>query len=769
MAVETKHHIHLIGIGGAGLSAIATVLLESGHAVSGSDEQATALTERLQEAGARVHIGHREENIAAAEMVLPSSAIPESNPELQAARAQGITVLKRQELLGMLMAGRVGCAVAGTHGKTTTTALLATCLLRAGLNPTFIVGGVIRDLGINARHGGGDPFVVEADEYERMFLGLLPKVAIITNVDYDHPDCYWTMAEMEAAFCEFAMLVPPEGRLIVNQDDASARELGAQAKEAGIPVVTYALRREADWWAEEIQPGADGGCDFTLHRPGSQPDLRAYVGLPGEHNLSNALAVLAAADFFGVTAADLLPTLQQFNGVERRFELKGEVSGVTVVDDYAHHPTEIRATLSAARTRFQQRPLWALFQPHTFSRTRALLAQFAASFDHADHVALMDIFPSREVDDGTVSSADILELMEHDNAHLVGAHEEAAHALNARLQPGDVLITLGAGDGFKVGERVLELRRNAGAAARGDSEEPFAQFGERVRRHEPLARYTSARIGGPADYFIQARSADELAGAVQAGWRAGMPVTVFGAGSNVLVSDRGIRGLVVQNQARRVEFVENGTGLRVRAESGTALAALAHMCVTRGAAGLEWAVSVPGTVGGAVIGNAGAHGGDVAGAIFLADILQRGKGTQRWPVEALQLDYRTSRLKAAAGDFAVLNAEFALTRAEPEVLKRKAAQFSQLRREMQPPGASIGSMFKNPPGDYAGRLLEAAGLKGMRIGQAEISRVHANFFVNLGEATAAQVRELIDCGRDAVRREFHVELELEIQLLGDWS
>ncbi|HJN41046.1 MAG: UDP-N-acetylmuramate--L-alanine ligase [Anaerolineales bacterium] len=769
MAVETKEHIHLIGIGGAGLSAIATVLLESGHPVSGSDVEETALTERLKRAGARVYVGHRAENLAAADMVLPSSAIPESNPELQAARAQRIKVLKRQELLGMLMADRVGCAVAGTHGKTTTTALLATCLLRAGFDPTFIVGGVIRDLGINARHGRGEPFVIEADEYERMFLGLRPKVAIITNVDYDHPDCYSSMAEMEAAFCEFAMLVPPDGRLIINQGDVRARALGAAARDAGAPVVTYALRSEADWRAEEIDPSADGGCDFTLRRPGSQPDLRAQVGLLGEHNLSNALAVLAAADFFGVSAENLLPTLSGFSGVERRFELKGEAGGVTVIDDYAHHPTEIRATLRAARSRFRGRQLWVLFQPHTFTRTRALLAQFAASLDHADHVALMDIFPSREVDDGAVSSADILKLMEHDNAHLVGAHEEAARALNARLRPGDVLITLGAGDGYKVGERVLELRRNAGAAASGDSEELFAQFGGRVCRHEPLARYTSARIGGPVDYFIQAHSADELAGAVQAGWRAGMPVTVFGAGSNVLVSDRGIRGLVVQNQARRVEFVENGTGLRVRAESGTALAALAHMCVTRGAAGLEWAVSVPGTVGGAVIGNAGAHGGDVAGAIFLADILQRGKGTQRWPVEALQLDYRTSRLKAAAGDFAVLNAEFALTRAEPEVLKRKAAQFSQLRREMQPPGASIGSMFKNPPGDYAGQLLEAAGLKGMRIGQAEISRVHANFFVNLGEATAAQVRELIDCARETVRREFNVELELEIQLLGDWS
>ena len=767
--MEIERHIHLIGIGGAGLSAIATVLLESGYSVSGSDEQSTVFTERLEQSGARVYIGHQKDNIAGAKIVLASSAIPNSNPELQAAREQGIKVLTRQELLGTLMAGRTGCAVAGTHGKTTVTALLATCLLRVGLDPTFIVGGVISDLGINAHHGEGEPFVVEADEYDHMFLGLCPKVAIITNVDYDHPDCYSSMADMKAAFREFAMLVPPEGRLIINQDDAGARDIGSEARGAGVPVVSYALQREADWRAEDVQCGTDGRCSFTLRSRNGQSPLQAVIGLPGDHNVSNALAVLAAADFFGISTAALLPTLQGFTGVARRFDMKGDAGGVTVVDDYAHHPTEIRATLSAARARFQRRPLWVMFQPHTFSRTRVMLAEFAASFGDADHVVLIDIFPSREEDDGTVSSGDIHELMDHEHSHLLGTHEEAIHFLTERLEPGDVLMTLGAGDGYRVGEKVLELRREAVYVSEDYSEGLAAHFGGRVRRHEPLARYTSARIGGPADYFLQAQSVEELATAVQSGWSVGMPVVVFGSGSNVLVSDRGVRGLVVHNQARKVEFLENGTDLRVRAESGTVLAALARMCVARGAAGLEWAVSVPGTVGGALIGNAGAHGGDMAGSIFLAAILQRGMGTRSWPVEELQLDYRTSRLKKASGEFAVLNTEFVLTRADPELLKQKAAKFSQRRRQTQPPGASIGSMFKNPPGDHAGRLLEAAGLKGMRIGQAEISRVHANFFVNLGGATAGQVRALIDRAREAVRTQFNVPLELEIQFIGEWS
>ena len=768
-----QQHIHMIGIGGTGLSAIAAVMMASGYKVSGSDKKSTVITDRLQQSGARIHIGHKEDNIVGAETVLASSAIPESNPELQAARAKGIVILRRQELLATLMVGRIGCAVAGTHGKTTTTAMLATCLLRAGLDPSFIVGGVLRDLGINAYHGSGEPFVVEADEYDRMFLGLRPKVAIVTSVEYDHPDCYSSLAEIQNAYLEFAMLVPSDGRLIVNIDDAGARAIGTEAKEAGVPVVTYSLNRDADWRASDLKRGSDGGCKFMLWGPGNdrQSALSVAMRLPGEHNVSNALAALAASDFFGLSESVLLPTLKVFRGVERRFETKGNIGGVTVVDDYAHHPTEIEATLSAARLSFENRPLWVLFQPHTFSRTRALLAEFANSLSDADHLLLMDIFPSREVDDGLVSSADILALMEHQSAYLVSTHDAALSFLTDNLQSGDVLLTLGAGDVYQVGEQVLALRRDEGVIVKGAPKQLFAHFGDRLRRQESLARYTSARIGGPADYFFQANSADELGEVVQDAWRAEIPVVVFGLGSNILVSDRGVRGLVVQNQARKIEFVDKGDGtcVRVRAESGTTLATLARMCVARGASGLEWAVSVPGTVGGAIIGNAGAHGDDVAKTLTLADILQRGRGTKSWPVEALQLDYRTSRLKSATGEYVVLNAEFVLRRADPAMLKRKASQFSQRRRETQPPGASIGSMFKNPRGDYAGRLLEAAGLKGMRIGQVEISRVHANFFVNMGGATAEQVYELIARARDAVRAKFDVKLELEIQFLGEWS
>ncbi len=453
-------HFHLVGIGGAGLSAIARVLLESGQLVSGSDEQETEFTARLRASGVRIFIGHAAQNIVGAELVLVSSAVASANPEVVAAVQAGLPVVKRQDFVGGMMAERVGLAIAGTHGKTTTAALTAYLLSRAGQQPSFIVGGLISDLDTNARHGTGLPFVVEADEYDRMFLGLRPTVAVVTNVEHDHPDCYPTFAEMQAAFDEFAALVPAQGVLIVCNDDAGARALAQSARKRGTRVVTYGLQTVADWRAELLQPNSAGGCDFLVSHAGRELGL-ARTRLAGDHNVCNALAALAAVDYCGVPFATALPALRAFRGVGRRFEVKGEVHGITVVDDYAHHPTEIRATLASARQRFPGRPLWAMFQPHTYSRTRALMANFASSFGDADHVVVSDIYSAREASDAALSSADLIGAMQHADAQYVGGLEAAAHTLAQRMRPGDVLLTLGAGTSHKVGELVLAELRHA--------------------------------------------------------------------------------------------------------------------------------------------------------------------------------------------------------------------------------------------------------------------------------------------------------------------
>lgn len=446
-------HIHLVGIGGTGLSAIATVLLQQHNTISGSDMHESENTARLRALGATVHIGHRAENITAPDAVVVSSAIPADNPEIAAARAKGIPVFKRPAWLGQMMTGTRGIAIAGAHGKTTTTAMVALVMSRANLSPTFIVGSFIPQLKTNAAAGNSDWFIIEADEYDHTFLSLKPELAIITNIERDHPDTYPTDESLYRAFVQFAELIPPHGALLACGDDAGVQHILPQLPTAE----TYGTGENNRWRAVNIAANKFGGFTFEPLRDGVPVAPKIALRVPGIHNVKNALAALAVCIKAGIapkTAAEILAT---FTGTARRFELKGEAGGITVIDDYAHNPTELRATLAAARARFGKRHIWAVFQPHTFSRTKLLRHKFSAAFGDADHVILLDIYPAREKDDGSISSADILTEMRHPDArYLPGTLSNAADFLLTHLSSGDILITLGAGDGYRVGEMVLE-------------------------------------------------------------------------------------------------------------------------------------------------------------------------------------------------------------------------------------------------------------------------------------------------------------------------
>jgi UDP-N-acetylmuramate--alanine ligase len=334
--------------------------------------------------------------------------------------------------------------------------MIALILRDAGLAPTFIVGGDIPQLGTNAAAGLGDVFVIEADEYDHTFLGLRPEIAVVTVVEWDHPDCYPTPEAMVEAFRQFVQLVPSQGLVIACGDDPGAASVLATGGPAKASLRRYGLNEDNDWRAVEVRPNAHGGYDFEVQvRRTSMGTVSLAV--PGIHNVKNSLAALAVADRLDVPFDRAAATLAGFTGVGRRCEVKGEVRDILVIDDYAHHPTEIRATLAAARTRYPGRSIWAVFQPHTYSRTRALLDDFAAAFGDADHVVVVDIFPARETDDGSVNSRDIVARMKHPDAHMIGPLEEAVGYLAGRLRPGDVLITLGAGDGYRIGERILEV------------------------------------------------------------------------------------------------------------------------------------------------------------------------------------------------------------------------------------------------------------------------------------------------------------------------
>ena len=473
MAKDQHLQFHLLGIGGAGLSAIAKVLLEMGFRVSGSDRQLTSGTAQLAAAGAIIFGEQRAENLTALgaagqpDVVLISSAIAGVNPELLAWQAAGIPVVKRADFLPVLLAGRKLIAVAGTHGKTTTTAMIVKVLREAGVMAGYIIGAEIPGYG-NAAAGSDALFVLEADEYDHMFLGLRPTIAVITNVEWDHPDCYPTPASFQQAFAQFVEGVAPDGLIVSCSDDAGAEQLRLERPISDRRWITYGLTQAADIAALNASM-----LPAPLHEQGrtensaqgytadlywwNAPKGQLRLQVPGLHNLRNALAALAVACTCDASIARAIASLQTFGGAARRFEQIGSAAGVTVIDDYAHHPTEVRATLSAARSRYPTQRIWAIFQPHTFSRTRTLLPAMAASFDDADVVIVTDIYAAREADDQRVSAAALVEASAHSHIQHIAGLAEVAEDVATQVQPGDVVITMGAGTSHQIGRRLLQL------------------------------------------------------------------------------------------------------------------------------------------------------------------------------------------------------------------------------------------------------------------------------------------------------------------------
>ncbi len=441
--------VHLIGIGGTGMSSIARVLLEQGYTVSGSDRVLSPLALDLRRSGAVVFAGHEAEHVNDVDLVVRSSAISDDNPEVSAAFHLGIPVLKRQDFMRTLLENRACIAVAGSHGKTTTSTMLAWSLTQLGVDPGYILGGVSSNLGTNAHAGSGSQFVIEADEYDYMFLGLDPALILLTNVEYDHPDCFPTVENYHAAFTSFVQLLKPGGILVANADDAGAAKK-IHDLPAGTRVVTFGLHGNPDFKAVDMFVNDSGCFSFTVElKSQTAPLARAALKVPGEHNVRNALGVLTVIHSLGEPAQQAADALSAYTGSGRRFEIVAEVDGITIIDDYAHHPSKIKATLAAARSRFPQRRIIAVWQPHTYSRTQALEGDFIQSFHDADLVVVTDIYAAREKPQGYSPSLLVAQMDYVSALHIPGI-ASVVDFLLGKLQPGDVLIVLSAGDADQV-------------------------------------------------------------------------------------------------------------------------------------------------------------------------------------------------------------------------------------------------------------------------------------------------------------------------------
>ncbi|MEP7135699.1 MAG: UDP-N-acetylmuramate--L-alanine ligase [Chloroflexota bacterium] len=457
-------HIHFIGIGGSGLSAIARLLLESGYVVSGSDRALTPFADEVRKAGATVYVGHHPRNIAGADSIVMSSAVSMDNPEVVAAKQANIPVYKRADFLGQLMADKKGIAIAGTHGKTTTTAMTAWVLSELGRDPSFIVGGVLNNLKVNAHAGKGNAFVIEADEYDNMFLGLKPQIEVVTSLEHDHPDIFPTLEAMYASFEKFVDLLPEEGSLIVCAEDSGAMALIPHARKKGLNLVAYYIQNEmtisSPYWvmAREVQTNQRGGFDFVVSSnlgAAGATSVEVSLQVPGKHNVRNALAVIAIVELLGLSKEKAAQALGKFTGTGRRFQLRGEANGITIIDDYAHHPTEITATLAGARARYPERRIWAVWQPHTYSRTQTLFLEFARAFKDADEVIVTEVYAAREPKQD-FTSAEVVSAMPHRSARYIETLSEVTSHLLRNLKSGDVVIVMSAGDADQISTELVK-------------------------------------------------------------------------------------------------------------------------------------------------------------------------------------------------------------------------------------------------------------------------------------------------------------------------
>jgi UDP-N-acetylmuramate--L-alanine ligase/UDP-N-acetylenolpyruvoylglucosamine reductase len=757
--------IHCLGASGMGMAPLALYLSRLGFMVSGEDDAwLPDVAATLAAAGVAAMPCPD-----ACDLVVYSSAIAPTHPSYAAAAAAGRPLARRGEVLAEIVRGRRLVAVCGSHGKTTTTAMLITILRRAGFPAGYILGGLFNDGTPPAAAGSNDWVVAEIDESDGTIAHFAPALTVAVNLDWDHPDHYRRPDDLQAAFA--ALFARTSGPVLVSDACADSLRLAAGALTfgrtgdyAGAPVAA----------AASAEPASEG---LTLALGGRFGPLEAKVRAWGDFNAANALAALAAADLMGV--APTARALADYPGVRRRQVVLGQAGGVTVIEDYAHHPAEVRALLGGLRrqTRAEGRIL-AVFQPHRYSRTAQFKREFAAALALADGVYLLDVYAAGEAPVAGGTTADVYAEMKQGSpalpvTYLPGAATDLAGAVAREARAGDCVVFVGAGDidrqarSWLAGRAAAETaarRWDAWAAALGLQLSP----GARLSREEPLATKTTLRVGGAARVYAEPADESDLRMILAAAAAERVPIFMLGRGSNLIVPDAGVEGLVI-SLARpgwaRFERLPDGT---VRVGAGLRLKHLCGLAASAGLAGFEFLEGIPGNVGGALRMNAGAMGGWIFDVVVAVRLMTRDGEVRLLPRADLHAGYREcAELREAIAVEAVLR-----PRAEvggPDVA-RQIESYRHRRHESQPREPSAGCIFKNPPDTSAGRLIDACGLKGERIGDAEVSSVHANFIVNRGRATSADVLALIQRVRGQVRQATGVELEPEALLYGrEWS
>jgi UDP-N-acetylmuramate--alanine ligase len=746
------HRIHLVGVAGSGMSGLAGLLIELGHAVSGSDKVTTTETERLQRLGLRFHDQHRPEHADAANLVVFSSAIKGDNPILVARRDSGKPVVRRAEALAAIMRAKCGIVIAGMHGKTTTSAMTAHVLREGGLHPSHYVGAEIPLLGTNAHWDPrGEYFVAEGDESDGTLRCFHPEHSLILNIEEEHLDFYADLAAIEKVFEQ--LIDQTSGTVFYNADDPNAARLCAKRKGA----VSYGFSEEAHYRGIDVEL-RDFGSVFCVDRCGGKLG-EATLHVPGEHNVHNALGVIALASELGIPFEKIAASLRKFEHARRRFEIKYESDRFLLIDDYAHHPTEIRATLKTARAMGRKRVL-AMFQPHRYSRTKALCREFGSAFDEADQVVVTDVYPASEPPIPGISGQTIVDEMVkrgYRGASYQPRFERVHCDIGNALDVGDLVLSLGAGNiheqlSILAADLVIAEKLKAIVGEEGD-----------VRLYEPLSKHTTLRVGGPAQFWVEPRNEKAFSDLIRFCRDENLPLFAMGRGSNLLVRDGGIRGVVVHPRGGDFDKIQVNSS-EITAGAGVKLKEIAYAARASNLGGLEWMEGIPGAVGGALRMNAGAMGAQTFESVTRIRYLDAKGNPHVKDRDELEVFYR--RLPLLENNFAI-SATFRTQPAERAEIDSRLRESQEKRRTTQPIAKSAGCIFKNPDSIPAGRLVDELGLKNSRVGNARVSEVHGNFIVNDGGATAAEMLQLIDKIQSAARAMRGIELETEVEIVGE--
>ena len=752
LLTREHHKIHLIGVAGSGMSGIAALLLELGHEVSGSDKTSTVETDRLRRLGLRFHQNHHADDASDADLIVFSSAIAIDNPILLSARDFGKPAVRRAEVLAAIMRTKRAILIAGMHGKTTTSAMTAHVLREAGLHPSHYVGAEIPILGSNAHWDPlGEYFVAEGDESDGTLRCFQPRHSLILNIEEEHLDFYVDLAAIEKAFAQ--LIEQTTGTLFYSADDANTARLCAQRKGA----ISYGFSENADYRGTDIEL-RDFASVFCVYLRGQQLG-EAVLNVPGRHNVQNAIGVIALANELGISFEKIAASLRKFEHARRRFEIKYASDRFLLVDDYAHHPSEIRATLKTARSTRRKRVL-AMFQPHRFSRTKALCHKFGDAFDDADRVVVTDVYPASETPIPGISGqtiADEIARHGHRGVSYQPRFEWVHRDIGNMLDAGDLILSMGAGNiheqlSILAADLVIAEKLKAIVGEEGD-----------VRLYEPLSKHTTLRVGGPAQFWVEPRNENAFAELIRFCRSENLPLFVIGRGSNLLVRDGGIRGVVVHPRGGDFDKIEVDSN-EITAGVGAKLKEVAYAGKAAGIGGLEWMEGIPGAVGGGLRMNAGAMGAQTFENVVRVSYLDAEGNPHTKTRDELEVHYRSFPL--LENNFAV-SAVFRGQPAPAEQIARKLHASQEKRRTSQPIAKSAGCIFKNPQNCPAGQLVEELGLKNSGIGKARVSEVHGNFILNDGGATAAEMLELIEKIKTVARAQRGIELETEVQIVGE--